>query len=145
MTIALAPEAGQQAEPLSDDRPAQDARPLTAALAHRRAIACSADSADAALFEAVAAQAHAAHAVVAAVSGTARRATTPTSNDLMPHAETAQEAPTSSVTATGWPGAVHTDPADWLAGQLHRFSHGDQVDPYAELMLRRAGFAPAPR
>lgn len=37
------------------------------------------------------------------------------------------------------------DPQSWLGGQLCRFSAGEPVDAYAELLLRAAGFAPAPR
>lgn len=122
-----------------------------------------AGSADAALFEAVTAQAQAARAVVsnvATVSGmsetaaedtelapasrTACWAATPTAEREAPHAATAP-GPVPSVSMPDALGRVAVDPSVWLAGQLHRFSNGDEVDPYAELMLRRAGFAPARR
>lgn len=119
--------------------------PLTAHLARP---GTRSDSADSALLAAVTAQAGAAHEVV---SRTAGWAATPSTGAESPAPHPSH--PSAPVTVTTspvlhdvvWPATPGVDPADWLSAQLGRFSQGDRVDPYAEIMLRRAGFAPAPR
>lgn len=148
---------------LVDDAPTAQILSLTAHLARSRTAAASAEEA---LFEAVITQADASRNAVRAVravravgtvsagtaatarvlveeSRTAARAATPTTEREQPHPQAAPVAPPAS--SATWPGSLSADPTVWLAGQLHGFSRGERVDPYAELMLRRAGFAPAPR
>lgn len=150
--------------PASDQPSPGDIASLTARLARKRAQADAAgtpESGDSALFAAVARQAQAAEAAVAAVeaaaaiaedtqdagapSRTASWASTPSVERETPHAADTPRVFASSVGGIAWPGTPGADPTAWLAAQLDRFSHGDHIDPYAELMLRRAGFAPGAR